>query len=83
MRIGTMRVSFLCVRVLVVTVRVAAVAMIVEQEKTDDVGREAERTDDKDNLGMRDFLGFDESLDRFEEDGQAERDKEDAVDEGS
>lgn len=65
------------------TMRMSAVSMIVEEEETDDVGCEAERTDDEDELRVRDFLRFYKSLDRFEEDGEAERDKEDAVDKGS
>jgi hypothetical protein len=32
---------------------------------------------------VRYFLRLDESLNRFEEDGEAERDEEDAVDEGT
>lgn len=46
------------------TVRVSAVAVtvVVEEEQSDDVRCETERTDDEYELGMGDFLGFDETL---------------------
>ena len=57
--------------------------MIVEEEQTDDVGRQAERADDKNEFRVRYFLWFNKSLDGFEEDGKTECDKENAVDESS
>jgi D-alanine-D-alanine ligase-like ATP-grasp enzyme len=65
-----MRVALLGMRVFVVPVRVAAVAMVVEKEETDDVRQETAGTDDENDHGMRDVLRFDESLDGFEEDGE-------------
>jgi hypothetical protein len=76
-----MRVALLGMRVFVVPVRVAAVAMVVEKEKTADVRQETAGADDEDDLGVGDVLWLDEPLDRFEEDGETERDEEDAVDE--
>ena len=57
-----------------------AVAVVVEQEKTDNVGKETAGTDDEDNLRMRDVLGLDKALDGFQKDGQTQCDKKDAVD---
>jgi hypothetical protein len=58
------------VRVFVVSMRMTTVAVVVEQEETDDVRKETAGTDDEDNHRVGDLLGFDEPLDRFEEDGK-------------
>lgn len=87
MRIDAVRVSLLGVRVCVVsvgmTVRMAAVTVVVEEEETDDVGQETAGTDDENDDGVGNVLRLDESLDSLEEDGETQRDKEDAVDEGT
>ena len=64
-------------------VGLAAVTVVVEEEMTDDVGQETARTDDEDNDRVGDVLRLDEALDSLEEDGETQRDKEDAVDEGA
>lgn len=51
-----------------------AVAVIVEEEETDDVGCETARTDDKNDDGVRNILWLNESLDGFEENGETKRD---------
>jgi len=51
-----------------------AVAVIVEEEETDDVGRETARTDDKNDDGVRNILWLNESLDGFEENRETKRD---------
>jgi hypothetical protein len=57
-----------------VSVGMAAVAVIVEEEETDDVGCETARTDDKNDDGVRNILWLNESLDGFEENGETKRD---------
>lgn len=76
---NAMRVSFFSVGVLVsravrVATRAMAVADVVEEYETDNVRGETEGSDDKNELGLRDLLGFDESLDSLEEDGETEGD---------
>lgn len=58
-----------------VRVRVSAVgvAVIVEEEEADDVGREAEAADDDDEFGRSDFGGVEEAFDGFHEDREAQR----------
>ena len=75
----------LSVRVSSVTVAVASVgvSVVVEQEQAEDVGGKTEAADDQDELGLVDLLRLDETLNGFKEDGQAQGDEEDAVDEGS
>ena len=82
-RIDAMRMSLFSVRVFVVTVRVTAVAVVVEEKETDDVREETAGADDEDDYGVGDFLWFDESLDGFEEDGETECDEKDTVDEST
>lgn len=65
--------ALLSVRVLIArAVRVApwsmAVSYIVEEYETNYVRGKTERTDDENELGLRNFLGFDESLDGFKKD---------------
>jgi hypothetical protein len=70
------RVSLFSVRMFIVGVAAVAVStmsVVMEQEKTDDVRCQTERANNKDNLWVRDFLWFDESLYRFEEDGKTQR----------
>lgn len=66
---------------MVVSVGMAAVAVsdIVEENKTHEVRRKTQRTNNEYQQGLRNLLGFHESLNRFEEDGEAESDKEHAV----
>jgi hypothetical protein len=80
-RIDTVRMSLFSMRVFVVSVRMTAMTVVVEKEKTADVRQETAGADDEDDLGVGDVLWLDEPLDRFEEDGETERDEEDAVDE--
>jgi hypothetical protein len=82
-RIDTVRMSLFSMRVFVVSVRMTAMAVVVEKEETADVRQETAGTDDEDDLGVGDVLWLDKSLDGFEEDGETERDEEDAVDEGT
>lgn len=84
MRLDAVSVSFLGVRVLVArSVRVAAgpmaVSNVVEENETNEVRCETEGTDNENELGLRDFLGFDESLNGFKEDGETQCDQEYAV----
>lgn len=51
----------------------------MDGNEASEIGSETEGTDNENKLGLRDFLGFDESLDGFKEDGETECDKEDAV----
>lgn len=64
-------------------VGMAAVTVVVEEEEADNVGQEAARTDDEDDNRVGNVLRLDEALDGLEEDGETQRDKEDAVDEGA
>jgi hypothetical protein len=84
-RINAMRVSLLSVRMCVVSVGMAtmAVTVVVEEEEADDVGEETARTDNEDDDGVGNFLWLDKSLDSLEEDGETERDEKDTVDEGT
>lgn len=67
----------------VASVGVAAMAMVMEEEKTDDVGGKTETPDNQHELRVTDFLGLDETLNGFKEDGEAQGDEEDSIDEGS
>jgi hypothetical protein len=70
------------VRIFVRVIAVAmAVAVVVEEEQSNDVGCKAERANNEDDLGVGDFLGLDKALNGFKEDGKAEGDEEDAIDE--
>jgi hypothetical protein len=71
----------MAVRVTAVTV--AAMAVVVEEEETDDVGGETETSYNQHKLRVADFLRLDETLNRFKEDGETQSDEEDAVDQGS
>jgi hypothetical protein len=62
-------------------VAVSAVSVIVEKEETHDVRCQSKGADNEHEFWLRDFLWFDESLDRFQEDGETQRDKEHTVDE--
>jgi hypothetical protein len=65
-----------------VRVRVSSSAVdVVEEEEADDVGQQTERADDHDDPGVGDLGHGDEALDALEEDGEAEREEEDSVDE--
>lgn len=55
-------------------------SVIVEKEQAEDVGSEAEASDDKNKLGVTDFLRFDKTLDGLKKDGQTQSDEEDTVD---
>ena len=74
-RVDSMSMSFLGVGVLVamavrMTTGPMAVSHVVEEYETNEVRSEAERADDEDEFGLRYFLGFNESLDGFEENGE-------------
>jgi 5-hydroxyisourate hydrolase-like protein (transthyretin family) len=71
-RIDTNSMSILSVRVLVDSVGMpaVAVAVVMEEEETNNVRQETARTDYEDDQRVRDILWLDESLDRFEEDGE-------------
>ena len=62
---------------------VATMAVVVEEEKTDDVGGKTEASDNQHKLRVADFLGLDETLNGFKEDGETQGDEEDSVDQGS
>lgn len=86
--LDAMRMTFLGMGVLVArTVRMAtrsvAVSDVMKQHETDNVRGKTEGSDDQDELGLRYLLRLYESLNSFEEDGQAESDQEDAVDEST
>jgi hypothetical protein len=55
----------------VTAVAVASVAVVVEEEKTDDVGGKTETSYNQHKLRVADFLRLDETLDGFKEDGKA------------
>lgn len=83
-RIDAVRVSFFRVRMRIArTVGMSsgpvAVAYVVEQDQADNVRSKTERADDQNELGLRDFLGFDKSLNGFEEDRETQCDQEDAI----
>ena len=50
-----------------VTVGVASVAVVVEEEETDNVGCETETADNQHKLGLRHLLRLDETLNGFKE----------------
>jgi len=56
------------------------VTVIVEEEKSSNVRGQAKASDDQNELWLGDFLWFDKTLNSFEENGHAKRDKEDTVD---
>ena len=64
-------------------VGMAAVTVVVEEEETDNVRQEAARTDDEDDNRVGNVLRLDKALDGLEEDGETQRDEEDAVDESA
>jgi hypothetical protein len=67
-----------------VRVRVAAAAVdVMEEDEADDVGEKAERADDDDDPRVGDLGHRHEPLDALEEDREAKREEEDAVDEGA
>lgn len=65
------------------TMTMASMRMVMEKQQSHEIRKEAETANDEDEFGVLDFLRFDETLDGFEEDGHAQCDEEDAVDEGS
>lgn len=58
-------------------------SMATQDDETDKVGEETGATDDEDELGVLDLGRLDESGDGFEDDGDAEGDKEDGVEKGT
>lgn len=68
------------VSVICVSVRVA---MPAEHYEADEVGKQAGTSNDEYELRVADVGGFDESSDGFENDGNAESDEEDGVEEGA
>lgn len=88
--VASLLVSVMAVRVAVVMAVVVAtffVAMVVavtaEDYKAEEVGNKTGNTDNEDELGLVDLGGFDESCEGFEDDGDAESDEEDGVEEGT
>jgi hypothetical protein len=69
--------------VIVVSVGMSAVAVATEHEETNQVGEEASRTDNEHELGVFNRGGFDESSQGLEDNGDAEGDKEDGIEEGT
>lgn len=67
----------------VTAVAVTAMAMVVEEEKTDDVGGKTETSYNQHKLRVANFLRLDETLNSFKEDGKTQGDEEDTVDQGS
>jgi len=67
----------------VTAVAVTAMAVVVEEEETDNVGSKAETSYNQHKLRVADFLRLDETLNGFKEDGETQSDKEDSVDQGS
>lgn len=84
----TMRVPFFCSMLLVaMTVTFFAVAMavanVVEEDQPNNVRSQTHTAHDQDELRIRDVRLLDKALDGFEEDGDAQGDKEDTVDKSS
>jgi hypothetical protein len=78
-RFNSVRMALLSMRVLItVPVRVTSWSMampyIVEEYKTNEVRGETEGTNNENELGLRNLLRFDESLDGFEEDRETQCD---------
>jgi hypothetical protein len=67
----------------VTAVAVAAVTVVVEEEETDDVRGKTKTSYNQHKLRVADFLRLDETLDSFKEDGKAQGNEEDTVDQGS
>jgi hypothetical protein len=67
----------------VTTVAVSTMSVVMEEKKTDNVRCQTKAANNEDDLRVGDFLWFDKSLDRFEEDGKTQRNQEDPVDEGT
>lgn len=74
-----------CFNVIVGMAMVAAVgvAVVVEEEETEDVGCQPCTADGKYKLGGADFLGLKEPLNGFEEDGKTKGEEEYTVDQSS
>lgn len=77
-----MSVSMLASLLMLMVVAVA-VAVASEDHEANKVRCQAEATDDKHNLGVFDIGGIKEPRDSFENDGDAESDQEDGVEESS
>lgn len=79
-----MAVGMIVAVVIMVVVGVTvAVTVAAEDKESDEVGEEASGTDDKHQLGVADLRGLDESGQGFEDNGNAEGDEEDGVEEGT
>lgn len=59
------------------------VAVFVEQEEADDVGQQAAGADSQDQLGVGDDRRTEHSLECLDEDGEAQGNEEDRIDEGA
>lgn len=75
--------SVIMVMVVTTLTRSVGVTMATEDKETDEVREETSGTHDKHELGVADLRGFDESGKGFEDDGNAEGDKEDGVEEST
>lgn len=78
--VGMFVIVVIVVIVVVVIVGMSmGVSMAAENEEAEKVRKQTGGTDDEHHLGVVDFRGFDESSKSFENDGNAESDKEDGV----
>ena len=59
------------------------VAVFMEQEEADDVGQQAAGTNDQDQLGIGNDRRTEHSLERLDQDGEAQGYEEDRIDEGA
>ena len=75
-----MRVTTVGVRMTSPAVRMS---VVVEEEESDNVRSEAQASYDDHYLGVGDFGDVDEALNGFHEDGEAESQEKDTIDEGS
>lgn len=78
-----MTVRMIAVVVVVIVTVGVAMAMPSEDEEADEVGEQSGRSNNQHEFGVIDLGWLDESGQRFEDDGNAKRDKEDGIEEGS
>ena len=74
-----------CGMVMVVAMigRSMGVSMSAQDEESDNIREQAQGANDKDELRVQDFWRIQESGDSFEDDGEAQCDQEDGIEEGA
>lgn len=82
-RVAMSMIVSVVVVIVIVSTRSVRMAVATENEETDKVGKETGATNNEHELGVVDLRRLNESGQGFEDDGDAERDEEDGVEEGT